>query len=158
METTDTRFAELVRAASALAASRRHDLETCEEWDALQHALLGLEVPPPTFRSGALVRTVTLAIGENEEHACDVDDLEQVAFAIEDAKGQWFVVDEVAIGSRREWTTAHLAVAFLHERGLVRHEGVGHRLRAGADFSVEAALAEFAVAQMGAARKHGAKE
>jgi hypothetical protein len=83
-------------------------MDTCEEWDDLNRAILAAEEAPPTdaspryeFKGDTLMRYSTLASGEAEDHGCDVDDIEQVAYAIEDAKGKWFVVDEVATGSHR---------------------------------------------------------
>lgn len=155
MTTTDARFADLVKAASALAAARRQDMETCEEWDDLERALLAADEAPMSaasprleFRNGTLVRVAMHASGATEEHACDVDDIEQVAYAIEDAKGKWFVVDEVATGSHRDWMTVHLAVEFMRGCGLVRDDGTANRLRAADGFSAEQAIAEFAVGQI----------
>jgi hypothetical protein len=157
--TIDTRLADLVSAASALAYSREQDMDTCEEWDDLNRALLAAEEAPPTdaspryeFKGDTLMRYSTLASGAAEDHACDVDDIEQVAYAIEDKRrAKWFVVDEVATGSHRAWITAYIAIEFLKRCGLVRDDGTANRLRAARQidgFSAEQAIAEFAVGQI----------
>jgi hypothetical protein len=155
MTTTDTRLADLVNAASALAYSREQDMDTCEEWDDLNRAILAAEEAPPTetspryeFKGDTLMRCCMLASGAPEDNACDVDDIEQVAYAIEEAKGKWFVVDEVATGSHRPWITAYVAVEFLKRCGLVHDEGTANRLRAADGFTSEQAIAEFAVGQI----------
>jgi len=162
MTTTDTRLADLVSAASALAYSREQDMDTCEEWDDLNRALLAAEEAPPTdaspryeFKGDTLMRLSTLTGGAAEDHACDVDDIEQVGYAIEDAKGKWFVVDEVATGSHRPWITAYIAVEFLKRCGLVRDDGTANRLRAADGFAAEQAIAEFAVGQIKAHEREG---
>ena len=83
----------------------------------------------------------------------DVDDLEQVAYAIEDKRGEWFVVDEIAGDTQRDWIVAHIAVEFLRRCGLVRDEGTGHRLRAAVGFTADQAVAEFAVLQIRAGER-----
>ena len=155
METHDTRFDDLLKAASALAYSYDCRMDSCEEWDDLNRAILAAEEAPPSdgnpryeFKGDTLMRYSTLASGAAEDHACDVDDIEQVAYAIEDAKGKWFVVDEVATGSHRPWITAYIAVGFLKGCGLVRDDGTANRLRAADGFSAEQAIAEFAVGQI----------
>lgn len=155
MTTTDTRLTDLLNAASALAYSREQDMDTCEEWDDLNRAILAAEEAPPTdaspryeFKGDTLMRYSTLVSGEAEDYGCDVDDIEQVAYAIEEAKGKWFVVDEVATGSHRPWITAYVAVEFLKRCGLVRDDGTASRLRAADGFTSEQAIAEFAVGQI----------
>ena len=70
------------------------------------------------------------------------------AGAIEEARGEWFVASEIATRSAPPWLVALMAVEFLAGCGLVRGEGVGHRLRAAEGLSPEAALAELTVAQI----------
>jgi hypothetical protein len=153
--TTDTRFADLLRAASALAFAHDCRTESCEEWDDLHRAVLAAEesftgetIPPYEFRDDRLLRRRTLASGEPDERACDIDDLEQVAYAIEERRGDWFVVEEIAGDTRRDWVVAHIAVEFLRRCGLVLDEGIGHRIRAAMGFTAEQAVAEFAVLQI----------
>lgn len=158
MSATDTRLADLINAASALTSARQQDLETAEEWDDLNRAVLAAAEAPPDattpryeFRGDMLMRLATLASGATEEHGCDVDDIEQVAYAIEDARGAWFVVEELATGSRRPWFTAYIAVEFLKRCGLVKDDGTANRLRAAEGFTSDQAIAEFAVGQIRAA-------
>ncbi|MBL9149444.1 MAG: hypothetical protein JNM94_12205 [Phycisphaerae bacterium] len=158
METFDTRFADLLRAASALASERDCRMESYEEWDDLHRAILAAEEAPPSegtpryeFKGDTLMRYSTLASGAAEDHACDVDDLEQVAYAIEDKRGEWFVVGELAGDTQRDWTVAYIGVEFLKRSGLVRDEGTANRLRAAEGFTAAQAIAEFAVGQMRAA-------
>jgi len=160
--TIDTRLADLLNAASALTYGRRQDMDTCEEWDDLERAVLAAEEAPPSatnpryeFRGDTLMRFSTLESGATEDHACDVDDIEQVGYAIEDAKGKWFVVDEIATGSHRPWITAHIAIEFLKRCGLVRDDGTANRLRAADGVSAEQAIAEFAVGQIKAHEREG---
>jgi hypothetical protein len=148
-------LADLLNAASALAHARRQDMDTCEEWDDLERAVLAAEEAPPTdmsprceFRGATLMRFSTLASGAPEHHACDVDDIEQVGYAIEAKQGAWFVVDEVANESNRDWITAFIAVEFLKRSGLVRDEGTAHRLRAAEGFTAEQGIADFAIAEI----------
>ena len=148
-------LAGLLYAASALAYARRQDMDTCEEWDDLERAVLAAEEAPPTdrsprceFRGATLMRFSTLASGAPEDHACDVDDVEQVAYAIEDRRGEWFVVGELAGDTQRDWIVAYIAVEFLKRCGLVRDECTANRLRAADGFTAEQAIAEFAVGQM----------
>ena len=155
METSDTRFDDLLRAASALAYSHDCRMDSCEEWDDLNRAILAAEEAPQTdatprygFNGDTLIRSGTLACGAAEDHACDIDDLEQVAYAIEEKGGEWFVVGELAGDTQRDWIVAYIAVEFLKRCGLVRDDGTAHRLRAAEGFTAEQALAEFAVGQM----------
>jgi hypothetical protein len=155
METRDTRFDDLLRAASALAHSHDCRMDSCEEWDDLNRAILAAEEASPTnaspryeFRGDTLMRYSTLACGSPEDHACDIDDLEQVACAIEEKGGEWFVVGELAGDTQRDWIVAHIAVEFLKRCGLVRDEGTANRLRAAEGFTADQAIAEFAVGQM----------
>ena len=87
METHDTRFDNLLKAASALAYSYDCRMDSCEEWDDLNRAILAAEEAPPSdgnpryeFKGDTLMRYSTLASGAAEDHACDVDDIEQVAY------------------------------------------------------------------------------
>ncbi len=153
MGARDTRPDDLLAAASALASARRQDMETAEEWDDLEHAILAFEetqgpesTPRLDIRSDRIVRRRTLAGGAADENDCDVDDIEQVALAIAAKAGEWFVVDEIATETQRDWITAHIAVEFLKGAGLVLNEGTGHRLIAAEGFTADQALAEFAVA------------
>ena len=43
MAAPDTRLADILNAASALAYARRQDMDTCEEWDELERAVLAAE-------------------------------------------------------------------------------------------------------------------
>ncbi|MFO0873154.1 MAG: hypothetical protein U0575_04175 [Phycisphaerales bacterium] len=145
----------LVSAASSLAYARRQDMDTCEEWDDLERAVLATEEAAPSetspryeFRGDELMRFSTLASGAPEDHACDVEDIEQVAYAIEAKRGEWFVVDEIASESNRDWITAMIAVEFLKRGGLVRDDGTASRLRAAEGFTPEQAIAEFAIGQI----------
>lgn len=160
MTKPDTRFDDLLRAASALAFAHESRMESCEEWDDLHRAVLAAEetptvetAPPYEFRDDRLLRRRTLANGEPDDRACDLDDLEQVAYAIEDKRGEWFVVDEIAGDTQRDWIVAHIAVEFLRRCGLVRDEGTGHRLRAAIGFTADQAVAEFAVLQIRAGER-----
>jgi len=155
LETRDTRFDDLLRAASALAYSYDCRMDSCEEWDDLNRAILAAEEAPPTdaspryeFKGDTLMRYRTLACGAAEDHACDVDDIEQVAYAIEEKRGEWFVVGELAGDTQRDWIVAYIAVEFLKRCGLVRDDGTANRLRAADGFTAEQAIAEFAVGQM----------
>ena len=155
MQTHDTRFDNLLKAASALAYSYDCRMDSCEEWDDLNRAILAAEEAPPSdgypryeFKGDTLMRYSTLASGAAEDHACDVDDIEQVAYAIEDKRGEWFVVGELAGDTQRDWIVAYIAVEFLKRCGLVRDEGIANRLRAADGFTAEQAIAEFAVGQM----------
>ncbi len=89
MTTIDTRLADLVSAASALAYAREQDMDTCEEWDDLNRAVLAAEEAPPTdaspryeFRGDTLMRFSTLASGAPEDHARErpLDDRDQPQF------------------------------------------------------------------------------
>ncbi len=155
MDNRDTRFEDLLKAASALAYSYDCRMDSCEEWEDLNRAILAAEEAPPSdtkpryeFKGDTLMRYSTLASGAAEDHACDVDDIEQVAYAIEDKRGEWFVVGELAGDTQRDWIVAYIAVEFLKRCGLVRDEGTANRLRAADGFTAEQAIAEFAVGQM----------
>ena len=148
-------LADLLHAAASLAYARRQDMDTCEEWDDLERAVLAAEEAPPTdtspryeFRGATLIRFSTLASGAPEDHACDVDDIEQVGYAIESKQGAWFVVDEVATESNRDWITAFIAVEFLKRSGLVRDDGAAHRLRAAEGFNADQGIADFAIVEI----------
>ncbi|MBL9150420.1 MAG: hypothetical protein JNM94_17175 [Phycisphaerae bacterium] len=162
METFDTRFADLLRAASALASAHDCRMESYEEWDDLHRAILAAAEAPPSeghpryeFKGGTLVRHGTRACGAPGLHVCDVDDLEQVAHAIESKDREWFVVAELAGDTQRDWTVAYLAVEFLKRRGLVLDEEIANRLRAAPDFTAAQAIAEFAVGEMKASDREG---
>ena len=162
METHDTRFDDLLKAASALAYSYDCRMDSCEEWDDLNRAILAAEEAPPSdgnpryeFKGDTLMRYSTLASGAAEDHACDVDDIERIAYAIEDKRGEWFVVGELAGDTQRDWIVAYIAVEFLKRCGLVRDEGTANRLRAADGFTAEQAIAEFAVGQMKARDREG---
>ena len=155
MDNRDTRLDDLLKAASALAYSYDCRMDSCEEWDDLNRAILAAEGAPPSdgnpryeFKGDTLMRYSTLACGAAEDHACDVDDIEQVAYAIEDKRGEWFVIGELAGDTQRDWIVAYIAVEFLKRCGLVRDEGTANRLRAADGFTAEQAIAEFAVGQM----------
>lgn len=156
-------FGALVNAACAIAFARENDDDTCEEWDDLNHALLAAlegssEDDPPRwgFKDGMLMRWSRLASGALEDHACTQPDFEAIAGAIDDigsgrcerSTGRWFTVDEIARDVNRPWITARVAIGFLQQRGLVRTNGTARRLEVSADFTPEAALAEFVVAEM----------
>ena len=106
-------LAGLLYAASALAYARRQDMDTCEEWDDLERAVLAAEEAPPTdrsprceFRGATLMRFSTLASGAPEDHACDVDDIEQVGYAIEAKQGAVSITPLVplcAMAEARPW-------------------------------------------------------
>jgi len=162
LETRDTRFDDLLKAASALAYSYDCRMDSCEEWDDLNRAIIAAEEAPPTdaspryeFKGDTLMRYSTLACGSPEDHACDIDDLEQIAYAIEEKRGEWFVVGELASDSQRDWIVAYIAVEFLKRSGLVCDEGTANRLRAADGFTAEQAMAEFAVGQMKASEREG---
>jgi len=153
--TTTTRFISLLDAASAIAFARRQQMVTCAEWDDLERAILAAAEAPPDdtspryeFRNDLLYRLSTLASGVTEDHACTADDLEQIAYAIEDSVGDWFVVDEVATIAERPWMTTYIAVEFLRRCGLVRGDGLDPRLHAADGFRAEQAIAEFVVGQI----------
>ena len=150
---TDPHVESLRSAAATLLDLHEGEQDTSEEWDALHRAVLAVEeaaVPPAAVRveEETLVRRSRGHGGEEHVVRCQPGDVEQVACAIEEARGGWFVVAEVATRSARPWLVALMAVEFLAGCGLVRGEGVGHRLRAAEGFSPEAALAELAVAQI----------
>ena len=151
----DARMDALCAAAATLLDLRDGDQETAEEWDALHRALLAVEEadgPPATLHIefGALVRQRRGPGGQVQAVRCRMDDLEQVAIAIEEARGEWFVVAEIATRAGRPWMVAMIAVDLLLARGLVKREGVGHRFMQTGAFSVGAAMAELAVAQINA--------
>lgn len=148
METHDTRFADLLSAASALAFAHDCRMDSCEEWDDLNRAILAAEEAPPSdrnpryeFKGDTLMRYSTLASGAAKDHACDVDDIERVAHAIADKRGEWFVVGD----TQRDWIVAYIAVEFLKRCGLVRGEGTRNRLRAVDGLTAEQAIAELDV-------------
>ncbi len=155
MPSSWARFTGLRDAATALAFARRQDMDSAEEWDDLERAILIAEEVTPNetsplyeFRGDRLYRLSTLASGATEDHVCTPEDLEQVAYAIEDAKGEWFVVDELATSSNRPWITAYIVVEFLTRCALVSVDGTGHRLRAADGFTSTQAIAEFTVGEI----------
>jgi hypothetical protein len=153
----DARWKDLLDAASALAFARRLCMDTTEEWDDLERAALAAGERPSNparyeFRGDLLLRLSVLDSGEAEDHACDIGDIEQISLAIAAIGERWFVVDELATEANRDWITALIAVEFLKRVGLVLDEGTGSRLVASEGFSVDQALAEFAVGQMRAHR------
>ena len=58
------------------------------------------------------------------------------------------MIDEVAEACERDWLVCGVAVMFMVRGGLVRHDGTGRRLLATDAFDVEAAIAEFTVADL----------
>ncbi len=155
MASSWARFTALRDAASALAFARRQDMDTAEEWDDLERAVLAAEEAAPNetspryeYRGDRLYRLSTLASGATEDHVCTAEDLEQVAYAIEESTDEWFVVDELATSSNRSWITAYIVVEFLKRCALVKVDGTGHRLRAVDGFTSAQAIAEFAVGEI----------
>ena len=152
MSSECTRLERLVKAASNLAGARRRDDASCEEWDDLEWALLDAAEadaePDWKFRDGSLVRIGRLVDGTASEAACGIDAFEQVALAIEGLREGWFVIDEVAEACERDWMACCVAVMFMIRCGLVRQEGTGRRLLATDAFDVDAAMAEFTVADL----------
>ena len=158
--TTSACFNTLLQAASAITFARRQHMDTSEEWDDLERAILAAEEAAPSatspryeFRGDRLYRFTTLASGAPEDHTCTADDLEQIAYTIEDSNAEWFVIDEIATIAERPWMTAYIAIEFLQRCDLVRCVGTGHRLRAADGFTSDQAIAEFVVGQI-KAREH----
>ena len=151
--TTDDRINDLIDAASAIAFARRQRMDTAEEWDDLERAVLAAQEAPADeqhpclgFRSELLMRYSRLPSGTIESRSCTAYEFEQIAHAIEAKAGGWFVVQDLAEEIECDWTTAYVAVEFLRYRGMVRMTETGHRLEAAAEFRANTAIADFIVA------------
>ena len=155
MTRTENAMQMLLAAATELAEARRHDSDTCEEWDGLERAItFAEEAEPPTyaFEGDQFVRRSCYAEGatggEGERaDAVDVEDIEQVAISIADEADPhgngWFVVDELVAPSGRTWTRCLVAVEFMKRAGLLRERGIDLRLSKVKGFSVDAAIEAF---------------
>lgn len=153
MTRTEEVMLKLLAAATELAESRRHDSDTCEEWDALERAITAAEEstePSYAFEDGCFVRHSRLATALPDDAtvcAIDVADLEIVARTIEedaDPYGNgWFVVDELVAPSGLTWTRCLVAIECMKRLGLIRERAVDNRLSKAEGFSIDAVIAAF---------------
>ena len=149
--TTDTSICdELLRAARELTCARESAMESAEEWDALERAILAVSEDLPgehgpryEFLHDEFVRTAMLRGGAKRHDACDAEDIDHIAHAIAERNGKWFVIDEIAQETQRDWILVFIAVEFLRRTGLVRDDGTDHRLRVTDGFSPEHAVGLF---------------
>lgn len=140
----------LLSAATELAEARRHDSDTCEEWDALERAITAAEEstePSYAFEGEQFVRRSTLTDGTERVDSVDVEDIDIVAQTIDedaDPHGNgWFVVDELVSPSGRTWTRCMVAVECLKRLGMLRERSIDNRLSKSDGFSADAAVAAF---------------
>jgi len=140
----------LLAAATELAEARRHDSDTCEEWDALERAITAAEEstePRYAFEGDRFVRRSNRTDGTEAINACDIDDIEFIAQSIEedadpDRKG-WFVVDELVTPSCRTWTRCLIAIECMKRAGLLRERALDNRISVTEAFSAQAAIDAF---------------
>lgn len=138
----------LLGAATELAEARRHDSDTCEEWDALERAITAAEEstdPSYAFEGDRFIRRSTLTGGSERLDAIDVEDIDIIAQTIEedaDPHGNgWFVVDELVAPSGRTWTRCLVAVECLKHLGMLRERALDNRLSKTEGFGADAAVA-----------------
>ncbi|MBX3356500.1 MAG: hypothetical protein KF724_12460 [Phycisphaeraceae bacterium] len=150
MTRTETVMRLLLAAATELAEARRHDSDTCEEWDALERAITAAEEstePSYAFEGERFVRRSTRSDGEERADSIDLDEIEIIAQTIEedaDPHGNgWFVADELVAPSGRTWTRCLVAIECLKRLGLLRERSIDNRLSMADGFGVEAAIAAF---------------
>ena len=149
--TTDTKICdELLRAAKELACARESAMESCKEWDALERAILAVSEELPgehgpryEFLHDEFVRTATLRGGAKRHDACDAEDLDHIAHAIAERDGKWFVIDEIAQETQRDWVLVFIAIEFLRRTKLIIDEETGNRIHAADGFSPEHAVGLF---------------
>lgn len=140
----------LLASATELAEARRHDSDTCEEWDALERAITNAEEatdPTYEFEGDRFVRRSMLADGGERVDAVDAEDIEIIAQSIEEDvdphRNGWFVVDELAAPSCRTWTRCLVAIEFMKLEGLLRQRGIDSRLTVASEFSAGEAVERF---------------
>jgi len=140
----------LLAAATELAEARRHDSDTCEEWDALERAITAAEEstePTYAFEGDRFVRRSTRVDGSERVDSVALDDIEFIAQSIEedadpDRKG-WFVVDELVTPSCRTWTQCLVAVECMKRAGLLRERALDNRISVTEAFNANAAIDAF---------------
>jgi len=140
----------LLGAATELAEARRHDSDTCEEWDALERAITAAEEstePRYAFENAAFVRRAALTDSSERLDAIDIEDIDIIAQTIDedaDPHGNgWFVVDELVAPSGRTWTRCLVAVECLKHLGMLRERSLDNRLSKTEGFGADAAVAAF---------------
>ncbi|MBZ0171918.1 MAG: hypothetical protein K8E66_06025 [Phycisphaerales bacterium] len=74
-------------------------------------------------RSGALVRSVVPRRGEPYQHRCLFETFRSVAYAIDEAAGEGFTLEEIVEAEDLPSSQVATALAFLKERGCVVTEG-----------------------------------
>ena len=144
------RLAMLLAASTELAEARRHDSDTCEEWDGLERAITAAEEstePSYAFEDDRFMRRSTLTDGSKRIDAIDIEDIDIIAQTIDedaDPHGNgWFVVDELVAPSGRTWTRCLVAVECLKHLGMLRERSLDNRLSKADGFSADAAVAAF---------------
>lgn len=153
MTRTETVLQRLLAAATELAEARRHDSDTAEEWDGLERGITAAEEatePTYAFDEGQFVRRSTYSDGSERVNGVDIEDIEQVAIAIDDSidvlafEGRgWFVVDELVAPSGRTWTRCLVAIECLKHLGLLHERALDHRISRADGFGVDAAIEAF---------------
>ena len=122
----------VLRAAEAVLAAREDQMLTCEEWDALAHAVAEANEPPAIQRDesfriegGVLIRSVMPAPTSGGrrrqpyEHTCEQESYEAVAHAIDEMGAASFTAEEIRQRAEAAWTPVTVAIAFLKERSLI---------------------------------------
>ena len=140
----------LLAASTELAEARRHDSDTCEEWDGLERGITPAEEstdPSYAFEDDRFMRRSTLTDGSKRIDAIDIEDIDIIAQTIDedaDPHGNgWFVVDELVAPSGRTWTRCLVAVECLKHLGMLRERSLDNRLSKADGFSADAAVAAF---------------
>lgn len=151
MPITEQATRMLLATATELAEARRHDSDTCEEWDGLERAILVAEestIASYALERGAFVRRSTATDGTAREESIDIDDIEIIAQTIEediDRSGGWFVVDQLVAPSGRTWLKCLVAIEFMKRAGLLRERALDNRIYVESGFSADAAMDAFRI-------------
>jgi hypothetical protein len=122
----------VLAAAEELLEARDNQMLTCEEWDALRHAVAEANEPPAnqsdeSFRieGDVLVRRVVPAPTaggkprDPYEHTCEREVYEAVAHTIDEMGAASFTYEEVRQKVQAPFTQVSVAIAYLKERGLI---------------------------------------